>query len=112
MIAPVLSRPLTLETPERTADGAGGYTHVWTARGVLWAEVTARSGRTTKKGGAAVSRQSYRIVVRARPIGAPDRPTPVQRFRQGSRVFRILSVHERSPDGRYLTCITTEEVSA
>ena len=110
MITPVLSRRLMLEAPERVADDMGGFAETWTARGVIWGELSPRSGRTVEKGGAAVSRQSYRIVVRALPAGAPGRPTPEQRFRQGSRVFHIQSVHERSPDGRYLTCLVTEEV--
>ena len=42
MSAPMLTRRLVLEAPERVADGAGGYTETWVARGTLWAEVVPR----------------------------------------------------------------------
>ncbi len=50
--------------------------------------------------------------MRAAPIGAPSRPRPDQRFREGARIFRIHSVTERDDQGRYLTCFATEEVAA
>ena len=39
MTLPILSRKLTLETPIRVADGAGGYSIDWRPMGTLWAEV-------------------------------------------------------------------------
>lgn len=110
MSVPHLNRALVLEEPDRVSDGAGGFSEGWTALGTLWAEVTARTGRETALSGAPVSQVSYKIVVRGTPYGAPDRPKPQQRFRDGARIFTIQAVAERDPEGRYLTCFADEEV--
>lgn len=107
-----LNRRLVLETPERVADGAGGYGEGWTALGEVWAEVMARTGREKQGEALPVSNVGYRITVRAAPVGAGNRPKPDQRFRDGARVFRILAVAEKGQDGRYLTCFAEEEVAA
>ncbi len=112
MSVPVLSRALLLETPERVSDGAGGFREGWVVLGTLWADIAARTGRETASGGAPVSRVSYKIVVRGAPYGAPARPKPQQRFREGTRIFTIQAVAERDPEGRYLTCFADEEVVA
>ena len=112
MKAPHLSRQLVLEAPERVSDGAGGYSTQWTALGTLWAEVSARTGREREVEGAQAALTGYRIVVRGAPVGDPARPRPEQRFREGSRVYRILAVAERDQAGRYLTCYAEEEVLA
>jgi head-tail adaptor len=108
----LLSRKLVLEAPVRTPDGAGGYAQGWTALGTVWAEVLAGAGREAAGAGAAVSRVVYRVTVRAAPVGSPQRPQPDQRFRDGARVFRVLSVAERDAGGRYLVCQTEEEMAA
>ncbi len=106
-----LNRQLVLEAPERIADGAGGFDETWVAKGTLWAEVRARTGRETTGGGAQVSNTGYRITVRAAPYGAASRPKPEQRFRDGTRIFRIEAVAEMDPVGRFLTCFAEEEVA-
>ena len=55
---------------------------------------------------------SWRITVRAAPYDSPSRPKPEQRFRAGSRIFRIVAVAEADHSARYLTCFAQEEVSA
>ena len=112
MSAPRLNRKLVLESEERVADGAGGFTKAWVAQGEVWAEIKAGSGRETDGELVTVSTVPYRITVRAAPVGAPSRPKPDQRFREGSRVFRILAVTERDSDGLYLSCFAREEVPA
>lgn len=109
MKAPNLNRRLVLEAQARLDDGSGGYVVAWQALGTLWAEVAARTGRETALADAPVSAMSYRILVRGAPVGAPDRPRPEQRFREGSRIFNIVAVAEEDPAGRYLTCFATEE---
>ncbi|WP_071674867.1 head-tail adaptor protein [Nioella nitratireducens] len=104
---PNLSRRLLLEGPSRIADGAGGFTETWGPLGVIWGEVLPRTGRDA--GG--LSRMGFKITVRAAPQGAPSRPTPSQRFRDGDRVFTIDAVTERDPGGRFLTCFATEEAA-
>lgn len=106
---PKLTRPLVLEDPQRSPDGAGGHTEVWVALGTHWAEVKPLTGRLT---GAALSLQKYRITLRASPVGSAARPRPDQRLRDNNRVYRIDAVAERDATGRYLTCFAVEEVSA
>lgn len=110
MSAPILSHALILEEPQRVPDGAGGYVEGWIALGTPWAEITARTGRELASSGAPVSRVEYKIVVRGAPYGAPSRPKPQQRFRDGNRIFVIQAVAERDGEGRYLTCFAEQEV--
>lgn len=105
-----LNRRLTLESPARVSDGAGGYVESWTPLGDVWAELTARTGRESVAAGAAVSLVPYVVVVRGAPAEHPERPRPEQRFRDGNRVFHIRSVAERDPEGRHLVCMAEEEV--
>ncbi len=107
-----LNRPLVLEEAQRSPDGAGGYIETWVQLGTLWAEVKAGSGNEAQGGGVSLSRTRYRITVRAAPYGAPSRPRPDHRFRDGTRLFRILSVAERDPCARHLVCTAMEEVTA
>lgn len=112
MSAPRLSRMLTLEARVRTGDGMGGFREVWQPLGTLWAEIILRTGGEAQATGAPVSRVRYQIVVRGAPFGAPQRPRPRQRLREGARAFVITAVSERDPEGRYLTCFAEEEVVA
>jgi head-tail adaptor len=112
MRAPRLHRRLALEAEVVTADGAGGFTRVWALRGHLWGEVTPGSGRESGGEEVPLSTQPFRITVRGAAQGAPSRPVAGQRFRDGSRVFAILAVTERDPDGRYLVCAAREEEPA
>jgi head-tail adaptor len=108
-----LTRKLVLEEPQKVSDGAGGFSEVWVVLGILWADVRAGAGREREAAGLfTVSTVPYRITVRAAPHGAPSRPKPDQRFRDGDRLFRILAVTERDAKGVYLECFAREEVSA
>jgi head-tail adaptor len=109
MKAPHLNRALDLEQETRVADGAGGYGRSWQVLGTLWAEIVPGSGRDPNGEEVILSSVPYRITVRAAPVGAANRPRPEQRLREGSRIFTILAVTERDPDGRYLTCFCREE---
>lgn len=112
MSAPVLNRRLVLEEAQRVADGAGGYGTVWAGLGVLWGEIRPGGGGEREGEGVTLSRSSYRIVVRAAPPGAPSRPRPGQRLREGARVFRIVAVTELDRRARHLVCHAEEEVVA
>lgn len=111
MAVPRLNRRLVLEGPSRAPDGAGGWQESWAALGTLWAQIDARTGRDTGGEAAHLSLMRYRIIVRAAPRGAPSRPTPGQRLRDGDRVFAITAVAERDADARYLTCFAEEELA-
>ena len=105
---PKLTRPLVLETPTEIADGAGGLSRGWITMGQIWAEMRARTGSETGGEEVALSRTRWTIIVRAAPVGAPSRPVAGQRFREGERIFDILSVAEADAGARFLT-ITAEE---
>lgn len=112
MRAPRLTRKLVLEAPIQVADGGGGFGETWSVVGTLWAEMNARTGREALDGAVSVSRVIYRIVVRAAPSGAPSRPSPGQRFRDGARIYLIQAVADRDLEGRFLTCFAKEETAA
>lgn len=112
MSAPNLSRALVLETPVVTPDSAGGHGTTWTALGTLWAEVRAGSGRERRSTLGPSGEVPLRVTVRAAPQDSDRRPRAGQRFREGSRLFRILTVTEADAQGRYLTCTTIEEEAA
>ncbi|MGB5863767.1 MAG: phage head closure protein [Sulfitobacter sp.] len=109
MSAPRLNRQLVLEAPDVLADGAGGFVNGWVPVGILWAEVTPRTGRETAQSGAPISRMAYRITVRGAPVGSSERPAAQQRLRADGRIFTIEAVAEMDPEGRYLTCFAQEE---
>lgn len=106
-----LLRRLTLEDRRRASDGAGGFSESWTALGQLWADVRMERARVSGRGAAALMRQPVRIIVRAAPLGAPSRPKPGQRFREGTRVFDVRAVGDLDGSGRYLACLAQEETA-
>lgn len=111
MSGPVrLLRRLVLESAETVADGSGGFMVTWVPTGTIWADVTARVGREDFLGGAGRPRVSYRIIVRAEPVGAPSRPRADQRLREGARIFDILTVAEHDVRGRFLEIVAEEGV--
>lgn len=112
MTAVHLNRALVLEGAENVADGAGGFSEAWVPLGTLWAEVVAGSGRDVPGVEVTLSSVPYRITVRGAPQGAPSRPKPDQRFREGTRHFRIVAVTERDLQGHYLLCFAREETPA
>lgn len=107
-----LNRRLVLEMPARVPDGAGGFAESWMPLGVLWANVTARTGREKAGVAAPLSLVSTKIIVRAASETSDARPHPNQRFREGTRFYRILSVAEDDTDGHYLMCHAQEETVA
>jgi head-tail adaptor len=107
-----LTRRLTLEQRVQTADGAGGFTQVWTALGFLWANVDARSGRVRNGDGVPISMVRYRIVVRAAPDGSDMRPCADQRFMDGAKAYVIDAVAPHDEAGLYLECWARIEVVA
>lgn len=109
--AVTLNRRLVLEDGGRVPDGAGGFAESWVALGTVWADIRSRTGRETAGEDTSLSRTGFRIILRAAPIGAPSRPRPGQRFRDGARFFLIEAVAERDAQARYLTCYCQEEVA-
>ena len=106
---PRLARRLTLEAPVLAPDGAGGFARGWSALGTLFAEVERGAARVTAQPGGGESRRSLRITVRGAAPGAPSRPQPGQRFREGARLYPISAVSEADAQGRFLLCLAHEE---
>jgi Bacteriophage head-tail adaptor len=96
----------------RVPDGSGGYAETWQALGTLWADIRPGSGRREADEFAARAAVPLRVHVRGAPAGAPSRPVPGQRFREGSRVYAIHAVAEADPRGAWLVCHCLEEVPA
>jgi SPP1 family predicted phage head-tail adaptor len=105
-----LDRLLTLETPQRIADGAGGFSVSWQSLGTVWAEVVPGTGRDAAGEEVVLSTVSYRISLRAAPVGSQSRPKPDQRFRDGSRIYSISAVTERGRLAKFLVCFAKEEL--
>lgn len=112
MSIPKLNRRLVLEGLERSPDGAGGFVETWQELGVHWAEIRPGTGREIGGQAMTLTRVPCRITVRAAPVGAPSRPLPDHRFREGDRIFEVLAVTERDPGAHYLTCFAEEELGA
>lgn len=111
MKTPQLNRKLVLEEPARVPDDAGGYVINWTPLGILWAQIIPGSGREVAAHNLPRSRVPLRIIVRAAPMGASQRPVPGQRFVEGTRVYEITAVTEVDRLTRFLTCHAEEEVT-
>jgi len=91
-----LRRRLVLEAPAENDDGAGGVTRVYTVVTNIWTQVlpvSAHADVSADRLGAALR---YRIVIRA---GVEI--TTRHRFRNGDRIFRVISTQE-SPDRRFI----------
>lgn len=112
MSAPRLTRHMVLEARSEVADGAGGFAVAWVALGEVWAAVVPGAGRDGGTEAVSLGEVAVKITLRGAPVGAPSRPMPGQRLREGGRLFPILAVTEADAAGRYLTCFAREEVPA
>ena len=75
MKLPRLNRLLALEEAQRTPDGAGGFTEVWTELGQLWGEITSRTGRERSEAEVPLSTVGVRIVYGVRRLGHHHGPS-------------------------------------
>lgn len=107
-----LTRPMLLEDPVITPDGAGGHALDWVPLGTLWCELRPGAGSERRGPIAPEGRMLFRIYLRAAPQGSPQRPRPDQRLREGGRVFTLLAVSEADAAGAWLVCHAREEVPA
>lgn len=107
-----LNRKMVLEGPVPVPDGGGGARVAWVARGTLWVAVEPATGSERAGEALTLSGVAMRIFVRGAAVGSPARPRPEDRFLEGARVFRILSVTEADADAAYLVCQAREEVAA
>jgi SPP1 family predicted phage head-tail adaptor len=94
--AGALDRRLVLEAPAETDDGAGGVTRSYATVTTLWAQVTPVRARSDVAADSIAALVTHRIVVRA-----PRTLTTLNRFRDGTRIFRIVAFRETA-DRRFL----------
>jgi len=105
-----LPRKLILEARTGAPDGLGGRTTAWALKGTHWGRLFPQTARMEAGEGGARSRARYRITIRAVPYGAPSRPEPGDRFREGVRAFHIRGVVDADEAGQILACYVDEEV--
>lgn len=101
----LLNRRLALEAPVESADGAGGVTRSYEAIATLWASVTPVSARGDVEAAQLGATVTHRIGIRF----SPD-ITINHRFRDGTRVFRIISLRERGGGKRFLDIAAEERI--
>jgi SPP1 family predicted phage head-tail adaptor len=95
---------LTLERATATPDGAGGSTLLWNAIATVPADVTPVKADERSVGEGFSDLTLHKIAIRKRAdILSSDR------FRLGTRVFRIRSISDPDEDGRFLVCLCEEE---
>ncbi|MEL6641739.1 MAG: head-tail adaptor protein [Pseudomonadota bacterium] len=109
MSLPRLTRLMVLEAPVRTPDGSGGHTTTWDPQGSIFVDLKPGTGRQATGQIGALARNTMRAIVRAAGVGAPSRPKPGQRLREGTRFFRIDAVAHYDRGAHYLTCFVVEE---
>lgn len=92
-----LNQRLMLEAPVETADGAGGVTRTYESVATLWAAVTPVSAREETAAAQRGMNITHRIALR---FSADI--TSRHRFRDGARIFRIVSLRDRDGRRRFL----------
>jgi SPP1 family predicted phage head-tail adaptor len=98
-----LRHRLALEQLERVDDGGGGFTESWAAVATLWCDLRPVAGSETVEAGRLAGTVSHEISLRYR-LGV----VPAMRFRDGARVFHIVSVINVDERNRWLKCLTEE----
>lgn len=99
-----LDRQLALEAPATAADGAGGLAPGFAAGTPLAAALDPLGPAERDNSGFAVTASLFRITFRFRAD-----VTRAHRFRLGSRVFRIESLHDPDGTSRFLIAICRED---
>lgn len=99
----LLRHRLTVEAPERTADGAGGAVETWTPIADIWASIRPVSGGEALSADGVRSRITHEIWIRRRDIVSPR-----VRFRQGARIFEIRAVLDVEERRRRFRCLCDE----
>ncbi len=98
-----LRHRLTLEQLERMSDEGGGFSESWAAVATLWCDVRPLAGSETVESDRLAGRVSHEIALRYRP-----EVVPAMRFRDGARVFHIVSVIDVDERRRWLKCLCEE----
>jgi len=98
-----LRHRLTLEELQREGDEGGGFTESWVTVAELWADLRPSGGGEAVEADRLAGRVTHDVALRYRPGVQPS-----MRFRQGARLFHILSVVDVEERKRWLTCLCEE----
>jgi SPP1 family predicted phage head-tail adaptor len=88
---------LVLEESTETPDGAGGVTRSYAPVMTLWAKVEPVSARFHVEADAGGATITHRITIRRRAA-----VTTRHRFKDGTRTYRIVSMHDADGTRRFL----------
>ena len=98
-----LRHRLTLEQLQREDDDGGGFTESWVEVATLFADLRPVGGSENVEADRLAGRVTHEVSLRYR-AGVQ----PAMRFRQGGRLFHIVSVINVEERNRWLTCLCEE----
>jgi SPP1 family predicted phage head-tail adaptor len=101
----MLNRRLVLEAPVESADGAGGVTRGFAAIATLWVSVTPVSAARAIEAERLGAKVTHRLHLRFL-----DDITTRHRFRDGVRIYRIVTICDRDGRKRLLEIEAEERV--
>jgi SPP1 family predicted phage head-tail adaptor len=102
-----LTARLDLESAVDVPDGQGGVTESHAIAASLWAKIEPVSADIAELGHVERQAVTHRIWIRHTDVAQPG-----MRFRKGSRLFTIRTIHDPDESGRYLICRVTEGTDA
>jgi SPP1 family predicted phage head-tail adaptor len=98
-----LRHRVTIESPERTSDEAGGAAIEWQGVAAVWAAIWSRTAGEKFSFDRIAGTATHDIWIRYRSDVTPD-----MRIRYGNRVFAILGAIDVDDRGRWLKCPSEE----
>jgi SPP1 family predicted phage head-tail adaptor len=101
----LLNRRLVLEAPVESADGSGGVTRGFAEMATLWVSVTPVSAARAIEAERLGAKVTHRLHLRF-----SDDITTRNRFRDGSRIYRIVTIRDRDGRKRFLEIEAEERV--
>ena len=100
-----LRHRVTIERPERTAEGGGGATIAGTEVATVFARIETASGREISLADGRQGRATHKILLRWRADVEPQ-----MRFTCEGRHFDIRAVLDTDGRRRWLTCLSEEQL--
>jgi SPP1 family predicted phage head-tail adaptor len=100
-----LNRRLALEAPVESADGAGGVTRTFSEIATLWVSVMPVSAARAIEAERLGAKVTHRLHLRF-----SDDITTRHRFRDGARIYRIVTIRDRDGRKRFLEIEAKERV--
>ncbi|MCO5073518.1 MAG: phage head closure protein [Rhizobiaceae bacterium] len=94
---------LVLEKVTLTSDGQGGHKETWNEVATVFAQIEPINATGVFGADQTLESVTHRVSLRAHPNLVSG-----MRFRKGSRIFDIETVHDPDESGRYLICRTRE----